>query len=173
MRAITLDEAVTIINETLAEAKRRNASPLTAVLLDAGGRLKAALKQDGAALLRFEVAHGKAYATLAMGRESRQVLQKAKDKPLFMQSLMELADGPMFLEGGGQLIRDSEGEVVGAIATTGDSNEIDDLCAIEGIRAAGFKTDRDFSDAETRRLNIKRGPPIEDPEKAKPQLKRV
>jgi uncharacterized protein GlcG (DUF336 family) len=173
MRAITLDEAVRIINETFAEAKRRDASPLTAVLLDAGGRLKAALKQDGAALLRFEVAHGKAYAALAMGRESRQVLQKAKDKPLFMQSLMELADGPMFLEGGGQLIRDSEGEVVGAIATTGDSNEVDDLCAIAGIRSAGFMTDRDFSDADTRRLNIKRGPPIEDPEKAKPQLKSV
>ena len=63
--------------------------------------------------------------------------------------------------------------MVGAIATTGDTNEVDDLCAIAGIRAAGFKTDRDFSDADTRRLNIKRGPPIEDPEKAKPQLKSV
>jgi uncharacterized protein GlcG (DUF336 family) len=173
MRAITLDEAVRIINETFAEAKRRNAAPLTAVLLDAGGRMKAALKQDGSALLRFEVAHGKAFAALAMGRESRQVLQKAKEKPLFMQSLTELADGPMFLEGGGQLLRDSDGEVVGSIATTGDTNEVDDLCAIAGIRAAGFKTDRDFSDADTRRLNIKRGPPIEDPEKAKPQLKSV
>jgi uncharacterized protein GlcG (DUF336 family) len=174
MRAITLDEAVRIITETFTEAKRRDAAPLTAVLLDAGGRMKAALKQDGSALLRFEVAYGKAYATLAMGRESRQVLQKAKDKPLFMQSLTEIADGPMFLEGGGQLIRDDDGEVVGAIATTGDVNEVDDLCAIAGIRAAGFKTDRDFSDADTRRLNIKRGPPIEDPAK-KPtaQLKRV
>ena len=150
MRAITLDEAVKIINETFAEAKRRNAYPLTAVLLDAGGRMKAALKQDGASLLRFEVSYGKAYAALAMGRESRQVLQKAKDKPLFMQSLMELADGPMFLEGGGQLIRDSHGEVIGAIA---------------GIRAAGFKTDHDFGEADMRRLNIKRGQPIEDPEK--------
>ena len=137
MRAITLDEAVRIINATFAEAKRRNAYPLTAVLLDAGGRLKCAMKQDGASLLRFEVAYGKAYAALAMGRESRQVLQKAKDKPLFMQSFVELADGPMFLEGGGQLIRDSEGEVIGAIATTGDTNEVDDLCAIAGIRAAG------------------------------------
>jgi len=37
--AITLDEAVKIINETFAEAKRRNAYPLTAVLLErpAGG----------------------------------------------------------------------------------------------------------------------------------------
>src|ERR1044071_1765873 len=102
MRVITLDEAVKIINATFAEAKRRNAYPLTAVLLDAGGRMKAALKQDGASLLRFEVSYGKAYAALAMGRESRQVLQKAKDKPLFMQSFVELADGPMFLEGGGR-----------------------------------------------------------------------
>jgi uncharacterized protein GlcG (DUF336 family) len=165
MRAITLDQAIKIINETFVEAKRRNCYPLTAVLLDAGGRMKCAMKQDGASLLRFEVAYGKAFAALAMGRESRQVLQKAKDKPLFMQSFVELANGPMFLEGGGQLIRDSEGEVIGAIATTGDSNEVDDLCAMAGIRAAGFKTDHDFGEADMRRLNIKRGAPIDDPEK--------
>ena len=63
------------------------------------------------------------------------------------------------------MIRDSEGEVVGAIATTGDTNEVDDLCAIAGIRASGFKTDQDFGEADMRRLNIKRGLPIEDPEK--------
>ena len=34
-----------------------------------------------------------------------------------------------------------------------------------GIHAAGFKTDDDFNDADMRRLNIKRGPPVEDPEK--------
>jgi uncharacterized protein GlcG (DUF336 family) len=169
MRAITLDEAVKIINATFAEARRRNAYPLTAVLLDAGGRLKAALKQDGASLLRFEVSYGKAYAALAMGRSSRMVLQKAKEKPLFMESFMKLADGPMFLEGGGQLIRDRNGEVIAAIGVTGDTNEIDDLCAIAGIHAAGFKTDDDFGEADMRRLNIKRGPPVEDPDKiAKP-----
>ncbi len=55
--------------------------------------------------------------------------------------------------------------MIGAIATTGDTNEVDDLCAIAGIRASGFKTDHDFSEADMRRLNIKRGKPIEDPEK--------
>ena len=173
MRAITLDEALKVINATFAEAKRRNAYPLTAVLLDAGGRVKAVLKQDGASLLRFEVSYGKAYAALAMGRQSRLVLEKAKEKPLFMNSFIDLADGPMFLEGGGQLIRDKDGEVIGAIATTGDTNEVDDLCAIAGIRAAGFKTDDDFDDKSMRRLNIKRGPPIKDPQKAKkPAMRR-
>jgi uncharacterized protein GlcG (DUF336 family) len=155
MRAITLDEAITIINGTFAEAKRRNAYPLTAVLLDAGGRVKCAMKQDGASLLRFEVAYGKAYASLAMGRTSELVLEKSKEKPMFMQNFLALADGPMFLEAGGQLIRDKEGEVVGAIGTTGDAGTVDDLCAIAGIRGAGFKTDGDFSPADMRRLNIK------------------
>ncbi|MEX2033950.1 MAG: heme-binding protein [Xanthobacteraceae bacterium] len=165
MRAITLDEAVKIINATFAEAKRRNAYPLTAVLLDAGGRMKATMKQDGASLLRFEVAYGKAYAALALGRSSRMALQKAKEKPLFMENFLELADGPMFLEIGAQLIRDKDGEVIGALATTGDTGEVDELCVIAGIRACGFKTDEDFSDADMRRLNIKRGPPIKDPQK--------
>ena len=71
MRAIKLDEALKIINETFAEAARRNAYPLTAVVLDAGGRVKAVLKQDGASLLRFEVSYGKAYGSLALGRQSR------------------------------------------------------------------------------------------------------
>src|SRR5262249_54223942 len=136
-----------------------------AVLLDAGGRVKAVLKQDGASLLRFEVSYGKAYASLALGRQSRLVLQKAKDKPLFMESFNELADGPMFLEGGGQLIRDEDGEGGGVSGLTGDTNEVDDLCAIAGTRAAGFKTDDDFGEEDMRRLNIKRGPPIEDPQK--------
>ena len=32
---------------------------------------------------------------------------------------------------------------------------------LAGIRAVGFKTDDDFGEQEMRRLNIKRGPPIE------------
>ena len=169
MRAITLDEAVKIINETFTEAKRRNAYPLTAVLLDAGGRMKAALKQDGASLLRFEVSYGKAYAALAMGRTSRLVLEKWKEKPVFMQDFLALADGPMFAEAGGQLIRDKDGEVVGALGTTGDAGEVDDLCAIAGIRAAGFKTDIDFPEADRRRLNIKLTPSVKVPDKGQPR----
>jgi uncharacterized protein GlcG (DUF336 family) len=158
MRAISLDEATTIINACFAAAKARKLRPLTAVVLDAGGRLKAALKQDGCALLRFEVAYGKAYAALSMGRPSRMVLQKQREKPVFMENLIALADGPMFLEAGGQLIRDATGEVIGAIGVTGDAGEMDDFCAIAGIHAAGHKTCSDFTDPETMaRINVKEG----------------
>ena len=165
MRGITLDEAKTMIEATFASAKMRKAHPLSAIVLDAGGRVKAFLKQDGSSLMRFEIAYGKAFGALAIGRSSRMVLQKAREKPLFMQSLGELADGPLFLEAGGQLIRDETGEVVGAIGVTGDVNEVDDLCAMDGIRAAGFKTEDDFDAKMVRKLNIKKNPPIKDPRK--------
>ena len=113
--------------------------------------------------MRFEIAYGKAFASLALNRSSRQVLQKAKEKPAFMQSLAELSDGPLFLEAGGQLIRDASGEIVGALGVTGDVNEVDDLCAIDGVHAAGFRADADFDPKAAKRLNIKRDPPLRNP----------
>jgi uncharacterized protein GlcG (DUF336 family) len=163
MRGLSLAEALAMIEGTFASARKRKAHPLSAIVLDAGGRVKAFQKQDGCSLLRFEIAYGKAFGALAMGRSSRMVLQKAREKPLFMQSLTELADGPMFLEAGAQLVRDADGEVVGALGVTGDVNEVDDLCAIDGIRAAGFTPEDDFDDASVRRLNIKKSAPIKDP----------
>src|SRR5215471_13990926 len=157
MRAISLDEAVTIITGTFAAAEQRKLRPLSAIVLDAGGRVKAFHKQDGCSLLRFEIAYGKAYAALSLGRSSRLVLQKSREKPIFMENLQALASGPMFLEGGGQLVRDAvSGEVVGAVGVTGDVNEMDDISAVAGIHAAGFRSDYDFTDpADIQAMNIK------------------
>jgi uncharacterized protein GlcG (DUF336 family) len=163
MRAISLAEANKIITGTFASARKRKAYALAAIVLDAGGRVKAFQKQDGASLLRFEIAYGKAFASLALNRSSRQVLQKQNEKPAFMESLAKLAGGPLFLEGGGQLIRDKTGEIVGALGVTGDVNEVDDLCAIDGIRAGGFLADADFDAAAVKRLNIKKDRPLRDP----------
>ena len=141
MRAISLDQANTVIEGAFARAGELSLKPLSIIVLDAGGRVKAFQKQDGSALLRFEIAYGKAFAALGMGRSSKLVLQKYRDKPKFIDNLEQLSDGPIFLEGGAQLILDEHGEVVGAVGITGDSNEMDDECAFAGIRAAGFHVD--------------------------------
>jgi uncharacterized protein GlcG (DUF336 family) len=167
MRGLSLDEALTIITGTFAEAATRNCHPLSVIVLDAGGRVKAFQKQDGCSLLRFEIAYGKAFASLSLNRSSRQILAKAREKPLFMQSMEALSDGPLFLEAGGQLIRDESGEIVGAVGATGDVNEMDDICAIAGIRAAGFRADADFAHEAARILNIKIDPAVKDPRDSK------
>ena len=165
MRALSLEEANTIIAATFAAAKKHKCRPMSAIVLDAGGRVKAFQKQDNASMLRFEVCYGKAYASLALGRPSKLVLHKANEKPLFMQSIENLADYPLFLEGGGQLIRDKSGEVVAAIGVTGDANEMDDICAIAGIHVAGYRADADFfGDPERMRsLSIHKSAPLVDP----------
>jgi len=175
MASITLEQANKIIESILKRGAEMDCRPISAVVVEPGCIVKAFQKEDGASMARFEMALGKAYAALALSRSSKLVRIRQEEKPVFMRFLIAQSDDLLFAEGGGMQIRDKDGEVIGAIATTGDINEVDDLCAIAGIRAAGFKTDQDFSEADMRRLNIKRGPPIEDPEKAKPaaQLKRV
>jgi uncharacterized protein GlcG (DUF336 family) len=165
MRALSLDQANKIIAATFAKAKKERCRPMTAIILDAGGRVKAFQKQDNASMLRFEVCYGKAYASLALGRPSKLVLQKANEKPQFMQSIENLADYPLFLEGGGQLIRDRDGEVIAAIGVTGDANEMDDICAIAGIHSVGLRADSDFfGDADAmRELSIHKSAPLVDP----------
>src|SRR5262245_11986793 len=165
MRAISLAEANRIIAGTFASAKKRKAHALAAIVLDAGGRVKAFQKQDGASLMRFEIAYGKAFAALALNRSSRQVLHKAKEKPAFVHSLGELADGPIFRAPGGQLLPDASGDTVGALGVPGDVNEVDDLCAIDGIHAGGYRADADFDARSVKRLNIKRDPPLRDSRK--------
>jgi uncharacterized protein GlcG (DUF336 family) len=168
MRGLSLEQANSIIAATFEKAKRERCRPMSAIILDAGGRVKAFQKQDNASMLRFEVCYGKAYASLALGRPSKLVLHKANEKPLFMQSIENLADYPLFLEGGGQLIRDRDGEVIAAIGVTGDANEMDDICAIVGIHAVGLFADSDFfDDPEMMRvLSIHRSEPLKDPRKA-------
>jgi uncharacterized protein GlcG (DUF336 family) len=176
MRALSLEEANTIIAATFAAAKKRKCRPMSAIVLDAGGRVKAFQKQDRASMLRFEICYGKAYGALALGRPSKLVLEKAREKPLFMQSLERLADYPLFLEGGGQLIRDETGELLGAVGVTGDANELDDLCAIAGIHAAKLCADSDFFDDPDlmRALSIHKSAPLVDPRpKAKVQPLRL
>lgn len=94
-------------------------------------------------MVRFEMAFGKAYAALALGRSSSLVRVRNEEKPAFMRYLFNATDNRIFPEGGGLLIRASDGEVVGAVGVTGDTEERDEELAAFGIRAAGLKTDED------------------------------
>ena len=99
MRGLSLKEAVGIIEATFAKAEQMKLRPLAAMVLDAGGRPKVFMKQDGASLMRYEISYGKAFAALAMGRSSKMVLQKSREKPMFMQNLLELqvSDATVFV----------------------------------------------------------------------------
>ena len=57
---LTLAQANTIAHETLTKGRSLKLQPLTVVVLDAGGQMKAMQRVDGCSLLRLEIAQGKA-----------------------------------------------------------------------------------------------------------------
>jgi uncharacterized protein GlcG (DUF336 family) len=90
------------------------------------------------------MAYGKAYAALALGRTSKLVRIRREEKPDFIRHLVAISEDKLFAEGGGVLIRDKDGEVIGAVGVTGDTEDHDEELAVHGIRAAGLKIDEDF-----------------------------
>jgi uncharacterized protein GlcG (DUF336 family) len=143
---IKLEQAERIIDAILARSRELRCRPMSVVVVEPGGPVKAFKKEDGSSMMRFEMAFGKAYAALALGRSSTLVRLRAEERPLFMDYLIRASDGRLFPEGGGILIRDDQGEVIGAVGVTGDLQQRDEELAIYGVRAAGLRTDEDCGD---------------------------
>jgi uncharacterized protein GlcG (DUF336 family) len=140
---ISLEQSNRIIEAIFARGRELGCRPLSVVVVEPGAKVKAFQKEDGSAMMRFEMAYGKAYAALALGRSSSLVRVRTEERPLFMQYLIRASDDQIFPEGGGMLIRDKDGEVIGAVGVTGDTQERDEELAAHGIHAAGLKTDED------------------------------
>ena len=147
---IKLEQANRIIEAILKRGAELNCRPISAVVVEPGCVVKAFQKEDGASMIRFEMACGKAYAALALGRSSMLVRIRQEEKPNFMRFLIAASDERLFPEGGGMLIRDKDGELLGAVGVTGDTQERDEELAAHGIRAAGLKTDEDCADLGTK-----------------------
>jgi uncharacterized protein GlcG (DUF336 family) len=146
MSEVTLEQSERIINAILTRARELGCRPLSVAVTDPGAHVKAFKKEDGSAMMRFEMAMGKAYASLALGRSSSLVRVRTEERPLFMSYLMNASEGKIFAEGGGRLIRDARGEVIGAVGVTGDTETRDEELAAHGIHAAGLKIDEDCAD---------------------------
>ena len=140
---IKREQSNRIIEAIFSRGHELGCRPLSVVVLEPGAKVKAFQKEDGSAMMRFEMAYGKAYAALALGRSSSLVRVRTEERPLFMQYLIRASGDQIFPEGGGMLIRDNDGEVIGAVGVTGDTQERDEELAAHGIRASGLKTDAD------------------------------
>ena len=67
-----------------ASGARRGLKPLSIVVLDAGGQVRAFEREDGASNARFEIAFGKANGALALGMGSRSLMARAEQQPYFI-----------------------------------------------------------------------------------------
>ena len=102
--SLTLKLANAIIEAALVKAREMKIKPLAVVVLDDSGNLKAAQREDGASMFRFEVAQGKAWAAVGMGASSRALAKRAKDNPNFFITLAATAGGKFLPQTGAVLV---------------------------------------------------------------------
>ena len=141
MPTLSLEQANEIITHALRKAREMKIKPISVVVLDEGGHLKAMQREDGASMFRFDVATGKAWAAVAMGTSSRAVAARAKDNPNFFITLAATAHGKFLPQIGGVLIRDASGGVLGAAGASGGTGEEDEAVCAHGVERAGLVPD--------------------------------
>ncbi|MEM6355834.1 MAG: heme-binding protein [Pseudomonadota bacterium] len=142
MTEITLEKAREIIRGTLDKGGEMGLKPLSVVVLDAGGNVKAFEREDGASNLRFNMAYAKAYGCIGVGVGGRAMMNRAESQAYFMNSLTAAFGGNVLPVPGGILLRDGEGgPILGAVGITGDTSDNDEAAGLAAISAAGLVGD--------------------------------
>ena len=138
---LTLTAAQSIIAHTLAHGREAKFKTLGVVVLDIRATVKAAAIGDGSSLVRFDIARAKAKGALAFNMGTRSLEKIAKDRPHFFAGAVASIDGGIVPVPGGVLIKDKDGQILGAVGVSGDTSDNDELAALAGIAAAGFVGD--------------------------------
>jgi uncharacterized protein GlcG (DUF336 family) len=144
MAGITLGQAMTIVEAALGRARETSCAPLAVAVLDDGGHLKAFAREDGAGIVRPQIAMGKAWGALGMGMGSRALARRVAEQPqqqAFFGALNAMSGGRVVPAAGGVLIKGADGVVLGAVGISGDVSDKDEACALAGIAAAGLTGD--------------------------------
>lgn len=140
MRGIQLNQALKMIENALSLARQASMSPLTLVVLDSGGHVKASASEDGSGTVRYQIAKGKAAAALGMGFGTRQfhnLIRQGVLPEMFANTINGANNGEFIPLPGGVLIYDGQ-ELIGAMGISGASSDQDEQIAVSSIKSQGL-----------------------------------
>jgi len=140
MADLTLDIANQIVSGAIKHARENNIAPICVAVLDSRGIVRALQTEDGCALLRPDIAQGKAWGSIGLGVSTRSMRSAFEERPNMnpaFYSFMNLAGGRLVPSPGGVFIMDGD-EIIGAIGISGDHPDVDEACAVAGIEATGL-----------------------------------
>ena len=138
---LTLDLALQLARDTLAEGETRGFLPLAVAVLDTAGQPLAILRDHRSSLHRADIAVGKAAGCLAMGFGGRELAKRASAMPAFMTAVSAIFPKGIVPVPGGVLIRDTNGGLLGAVGVSGDTSDNDEACALAALDRAGLRAD--------------------------------
>ena len=145
MTELSLQQANQLIAEVLHTARSRNMPPLAVAVLDTGAYLKALQREDGVSFLRIQIAQAKAWGALAMACNTDQLAERYSQggqQQGFIDALNAMTGGKIIPLPGGVLVRDENGNIVGAIGAAGGVSEEDEACVITAIAIFALRARR-------------------------------
>lgn len=129
---LTQAQAAEVMAGALKKARAQGV-PMNIAIVDAGGQLKAFTRMDGAFLGSIDVAMGKA-RTARLFNMSSAALGAAAQPGQELYGI-EVTNGGLVIFGGGELLKDKNGVIVGAIGVSGGSVAEDTAVARAGVAA--------------------------------------
>jgi uncharacterized protein GlcG (DUF336 family) len=130
----SLDTALELLARVRAEAEARSLS-LAACVVDAGGRVLASQRMDGAALGAMPLAVGKAYTAVLWGTPTGHFLQSTQ--PGGEDWGWNATDERIVVYAGGVPLYDDE-QLAGGLGASGGTAEQDEECVTAAALAVGF-----------------------------------
>jgi uncharacterized protein GlcG (DUF336 family) len=138
---LSLMQASNIVDAALHEARQLGLRPLAVTVLDPGGHPIVVKREDGAGILRPQIAHAKAWGCLGTGAGGAAGARHATRDPAFFAALAAISEGRIASSRGGALIRDTQGQLIGSIGVSGDRPENDEKCAVTGVESVSLVAD--------------------------------
>ena len=138
---LSLNHAMEIAEGTLQAGRAGGYAPLCVAVLDSGGHILVLLRDERASIYRPQIAIAKASGCLGMGFGGRELAKRAQAMPQFFTALSGIFPDGIVPVAGGVLVRAGEKQLCGAVGVTGDTSDNDELCAVAGIKRAGFVAD--------------------------------
>lgn len=129
---ITLEQATKAIEAAQAKAKQQD-TLMNIAIVDAGGNLKAFARMEGAFLGSVDISIKKAKTARLFNMPTKDLGAISQvGQPLYG---IEVTNGGLVVFGGGELIKDKSGLIIGAIGVSGSSVENDMAVAQAGAAA--------------------------------------
>jgi uncharacterized protein GlcG (DUF336 family) len=132
-RNITLDQAEAILQACKAEALAIG-QPMNIAVVDDGANLVAFVSMDGTKLIGLDISQRKALTAVYFQSDTRDLVPLVQPgAPLY--GIESTSAGRLVVFGGGVLLRDADGQIIGGVGVSAGSVEQDHQVAEAG-RAA-------------------------------------
>ena len=129
---LTLAQAQEVLKAALIKAEAQGV-PMNIAVVDAGGNLKAFAREDGAFLGSIDVATKKARTARFFNMSTAQL--GAASQPGKELYGIEVTNDGLVIFGGGELLKNKDGVIVGAVGVSGGSVAEDTNVAKAGVAA--------------------------------------